>query len=179
MDCKYAVKNDLDNTKINHLEPFPLYLDCQDNHYLGNSIGNSTFKPNHTHHGSKTTHNKNHINKNHTRKLFPLIEKENLSDSIKLTGPSDISSKYTINKIFNLQNLLYNIPLSKIETQNIFLSVTANLKPLLKQKYQYLQTVIRQPKSWHKYKIKPMKADMTIRENTKLLRYSRNFRIQQ
>ena len=29
--------------------------------------------------------------------LFPLIEKEKLTDSMKLSGPRDIDSKYTIN----------------------------------------------------------------------------------
>ena len=31
LECKYAVKTDVDHTQINNLEDFPLYLDCQKN----------------------------------------------------------------------------------------------------------------------------------------------------
>ena len=44
----------------------------------------------------------------------------------------------------------------------------------LKQ-YQNLDPVIRQLKSWHKYKTKPVKADTTILGNKTLLRYFRKF----
>ena len=33
LECKYAVKTDVEQSQINHLKPFPLYLDCQNNHY--------------------------------------------------------------------------------------------------------------------------------------------------
>ena len=43
------------------------------------------------------------------------------------------------------------------------------------KKYQNLDPVIRQLKSWHKYKTKPAKADTTILGNKTLLRYYRKF----
>ena len=43
------------------------------------------------------------------------------------------------------------------------------------KQYQNLDPVIRQLKSWHKYKTKPVKADSTILGNKTLLRYFRNF----
>ena len=33
LECKYAVKTDLDQSQINNLQHFPLYLDCPNNHY--------------------------------------------------------------------------------------------------------------------------------------------------
>ena len=41
------------------------------------------------------------------------------------------------------------------------------------KQYQNLDPVIRQLKSWHKYKTKPVKADTTILGNKTLLRYFR------
>ena len=41
--------------------------------------------------------------------------------------------------------------------------------------YNHLDPVIRQLKSWHKYKTKPIKADSTILGNKTLLRYFRKF----
>ena len=43
------------------------------------------------------------------------------------------------------------------------------------EQYQNLDPVIRQLKSWHKYKTKPAKADTTILGNETLLRYFRKF----
>ena len=45
---------------------------------------------------------------------------------------------------------------------------------LFKQ-YQILDPVIRQLKSWHKYKTKPVKTNTTILGNKRLLRYFRKF----
>ena len=45
------------------------------------------------------------------------------------------------------------------------------------KQYQNLDPVIRQLKSWHKYKTKPVKADTTILGNKTLLRYFRKFNI--
>ena len=45
LECKYAVKTDLEQSKINNLQHFPLYLDCQNNHYEVNLFGTSAFKP--------------------------------------------------------------------------------------------------------------------------------------
>ena len=42
---KYAVKTDVEQSKINNLQHFPLYLDCQINHYEVDLLGTSTFKP--------------------------------------------------------------------------------------------------------------------------------------
>ena len=43
------------------------------------------------------------------------------------------------------------------------------------KQYQNLDPVIRQLKSWHKYKTKPVKADTTILRNKTILRYFRKF----
>ena len=44
LECKYAVKTDVDHAQINNLQHFPLYLDCQKTHYEVDLLGNSTFK---------------------------------------------------------------------------------------------------------------------------------------
>ena len=36
--------------------------------------------------------------------LFPLIEKENLTDNINVSVPPDIDSKFKINQVFNLHD---------------------------------------------------------------------------
>ena len=53
--------------------------------------------------------------------LFPLLEKENLTDNVNLSQPPNLDSKYTIYQVFNLHESLDNILLSKTETENIFL----------------------------------------------------------
>ena len=45
LQCKTAVKTDIDQSQINNLQHFPLYLDCQNNHYEVDFLGTSTFKP--------------------------------------------------------------------------------------------------------------------------------------
>ena len=45
LECKYAVKTDIDQSQINILQHFPLYLDCQNNHYEVDLLGTSIFKP--------------------------------------------------------------------------------------------------------------------------------------
>ena len=45
LECQYAVKTDIDQSQINNLQPFTLYLDCQNNHYEVDLLGTSTFKP--------------------------------------------------------------------------------------------------------------------------------------
>ena len=87
--------------------------------------------------------------------------------------PLNNDSKYTINHIFNLDDPLDTIPLSKIEVENIFLPVTERITLELLQKHQNLDPVIRQFKSWHKFKTKPIKADTTILGNKTLLRFLR------
>ena len=45
LECKNAVKTDIDQPQINNLQHFPVYLDCQNNHYEVDLLGTSTFKP--------------------------------------------------------------------------------------------------------------------------------------
>ena len=45
LECKHAVKTDIDQSKINNLQHSPFYLDCQNNHYEVDLLGTSTFKP--------------------------------------------------------------------------------------------------------------------------------------
>ena len=45
LECKYAVRTDVEQSQINNLQHFPLYLDCQNNHYEVDLLGTSTFKP--------------------------------------------------------------------------------------------------------------------------------------
>ena len=79
----------------------------------------------------------------------------------------------TINQFFNLHDPLVTIPLSKIEVENSFLPNTEKLTLELLKKYQNIDPVIRQLKSWHKYKTKPTKADITILGNKTLLGFLR------
>ena len=104
-----------------------------------------------------------------------MIEKENLNDKIKLSGPSPNDSKYTINQVFNLHDPLDTIPQSKTEIANNFLYPTETITLEILQKHQNFDPVIRQLKSWHKYKTKPTKADTTILGNKTLLPYFRKF----
>ena len=45
LECKYAVKTDVEQSQIKNLQHFPFYLDCQNNHYEVDLLGTSTFKP--------------------------------------------------------------------------------------------------------------------------------------
>ena len=45
LQCKTAVKIDIDQSQINNLKHFPLYLLCQNNHYEVDLLRKSTFKP--------------------------------------------------------------------------------------------------------------------------------------
>ena len=93
---------------------------------------------------------------------------------MNLSGLPNNDSKYTINQVFNLHEPLDTI-LSKTEIENIFLPITEKILLDLLQKHQNFDLVIRQLKSWHKYKTKPIKADITILGNKTLLRYFRKF----
>ena len=55
----------------------------------------------------------------------------------------------------------------------MFLPPTDKITLELLKQYQNLDPVIRQLKSWHKYKTKHVKADTTILGNKTLLRYFR------
>ena len=122
LECKYAVKTDIDQSQINNLQHFPLYLDCQNNHYEVDSLGTSTFKPiPYSQWIENNTQQKRIKHNSHKKDLFPLIEKESLTDKINLSGPQTNDSKYTINQVFDLHDPLDTIPLSKLEIENIFL----------------------------------------------------------
>ena len=92
-----------------------------------------------------------------------------------MSGPQTNDSKYTINQVFDLHDPLDTIPLSKLEIENIFLPPADKITINTLKQYQNLDPVIRQLKSWHKYKTKPVKADTTILGNKLLLRYFRKF----
>ena len=176
LECKYAVKTDKDHSQINNLQHFPLYLDSQNNHYELDVLGTSTFKPiPYSQWMKNNTQQKTIKQQPHKKDTFPLIEKENLTDKINLSGPPINDSKYTLNQVFDLDDPLDTIPLSKLEVENIFRPPTEKITLQLLQKYQNLDPVIRQLKSWHKYKTKPRKADTTILANKTLLRYFRKF----
>ena len=140
-------------------------MDCQNNHYEVDFFGNSIFKlipyPSWI---KNNPEQKPLKQKMYRTDLLLLIEKENLTGKINLSGPPDTDSEYTINQVFNLHDTLDNIPLSKLQIENIFLPNTKKLTREPLQKYQNLDPVIRQLKSWHFYKTKPMKADMNSRK---------------
>ena len=107
--------------------------------------------------------------------LFPQFEKENLTNNINLSGLPDIDSKNTINLNYNLHDPLHNMPHSKAEVEKIFLSAPDKVRIELLHKYQNLDQIIRQLKSWQKYKTKSIKADTTIPGNKTLPQYFRKF----
>ena len=51
LECKYAIKPDNDQSQINNLQHFPLYLDCQINHYEVYLLGTSILNQFHSHNG--------------------------------------------------------------------------------------------------------------------------------
>ena len=176
LECKYAVKTDIEQSQINNLQHFPLYLDCQNNHYEVDLLGTSTFKPIPYSQWIKNNTQQKRTKQHPPKKdHFPLIEKEDLTDKINLSGPQTNDSKYTINQVFDLHDPLDTIPLSKFEIENIFLPPTETITISTLKQYQNLDPIIRQLKSWHKYKTKPNKADSTILGNKTLLRYFRKF----
>ena len=128
LECKYAVRTDIVQSQINNLPHFPLYLDCQNNHYEVDLLGTSTFKPiPYSHSIKNNTQQKTIKQQPHRTDTFPLIEKENLTDKINLSGPPINNSKYMINQVFDLHDPLDTIALSKIEVENIFLPPTEKL----------------------------------------------------
>ena len=170
-ECKYAVKTDIEQSQINNLQHFPLYLDCQNNHYEVDLLGTSIFKPiPYSQWIQNNTQQKRIKHHSHKKELFPLIEKENLTDKINLSGPQTNDSKYTINQVFYLHDPLDTILLSKLEIENIFLPPTDKITINSLKQYQNLDPVIRPLKSRHKNKTKPVKADTTILGNKTLLR---------
>ena len=78
-----AIKTDIDQAQINNLQFFPLYLDCINNHYEVDLLGNSTFKPiPYSSWIKNKTQRKPIKQKLYKKSLFPLIQKENLTDNI-------------------------------------------------------------------------------------------------
>ena len=78
-----AIKTDIDQAQINNLQFFPLYLDCINNHYEVDLLGNSTFKPiPYSSWIKNNTQRKPIKQKLYKKSLFPLIQKENLTDNI-------------------------------------------------------------------------------------------------
>ena len=71
-----------------------------------------------------------------------MIEKENLTGKINLSGPQTNDSKYTINQIFDLHDPLDTIPLPKLEIDDIFLPPTEKIKLELLKQFQNLDPVI-------------------------------------
>ena len=77
LECKYAVKTDIDQSQINILKHFPLYLDCQNNHYEVELLGTSTFKPiPYSQCIKNNTQQKRIKQHSHKKDIFPLIEKK-------------------------------------------------------------------------------------------------------
>ena len=121
LECKYAVKTDKDQSQINNLQHFLLYLDCQNNHYEFDLLSTSTFKSIPYSHWIKNNTQKKRLKQQpHKNDPFPLLEKENLTDTMNLSVPLPNDSKYTINLVFNYHDPLDTRPLSKIEIENIF-----------------------------------------------------------
>ena len=176
LQCKYAVKTDLNQSQKNNLQHFALYLDCQNSYYEIYSLGKSTFKPiPYSSWIKNNTQQKPVKQKLYKKRSIPFIRKKNLTDNINLSGPPVNDSKYTINHVFNLHDPLDTILLSKIEIEITFLPITEKIALELLQKHQNLDPVIRKLKSWHNYKTKPLKADTTILGKKTLLDISENF----
>ena len=70
LECKYAVKTDIDQSQINNLQHFPFYLDCQNNHYEVDILGTYTFKPNPY---KNNTQQKKIKQQPHKKDPFPLL----------------------------------------------------------------------------------------------------------
>ena len=80
LECKYAVKADYDWAHLNNLQEFQLYLDCQNNHYEEELLGNSTFKPIPNSSCPKNKlQTKPLIQKMYRTNLFLLLEKQKLN----------------------------------------------------------------------------------------------------
>ena len=120
LQCKKAVKTDIEQSQVNNLQFFPLYLDCQNNHHEVDLLGKSIFKP-----ISYSSWIKNNAQQKPIKHklcktgLIPLIEKETLTGNINLSGPPNNDSNYPINPVFNLHDPLDTIPLSKREVEKI------------------------------------------------------------
>ena len=72
LQCKYAVKTDIDQSQINILQPFPLCLDCQNNHYEVDLLGKYTFQPIPYSSWIKNNTQQNQSNKYFTKQIYSL-----------------------------------------------------------------------------------------------------------
>ena len=91
---KPSFKKWCQRSQIYNLQHFPLYLDCQSNHYEVYLLGKTTFKP-----IPYSSWIKNNTNKN-------FIKKESPTDKIILSVPPNNDSKYTINHVFTVHDPL-------------------------------------------------------------------------
>ena len=88
LQFKSAVKTGIDQSEINSLQHFPLYLDCQKSHYEVDLLGKSTFKPiPYPSWIKNNTEQKPVKQKLYRKNLLPLIEKENLTININFNRP--------------------------------------------------------------------------------------------
>ena len=116
LECKYAVKTDIDQSQINNLQRFPLFSDCQNNNYEVDLLRKFTFKPIPYSNWIKNNTQQKQIRQQPSRKdIFLLVEKENLTDNRNLSGPLCNDSIYTKNQVIDLHDPLNTVPLSKIE----------------------------------------------------------------
>ena len=93
LQCKFTVKTDIDQSQINILQDFPLYLDCQNNQYEVDLIGKSTFKPIAYSSCIKKNTQQNPVKqKLFKTNRFPFIERENLTDNNNLSSPQNNDS---------------------------------------------------------------------------------------
>ena len=84
-------------------------------------LGTSTFKPiPYSHWIKNNTQQKQTKQQPRKKDPFPLKEKENLTDTINLSGPLPNDLKYTMNQVLNLHDPLDTIPLSKLEVEKNF-----------------------------------------------------------
>ena len=83
LECKYAKKTDINQSQINNLQHFALYLYRQNNRYEDDLLSTSTFKPIPYSHWTKN--NTQQKQQPHKKDPFPLIRKENLTDTINLS----------------------------------------------------------------------------------------------
>ena len=67
LECKYAIKTDINQSQVKNLQHFPLYLDCQNKHYEVDLVSTSTFKPIPYSHWIKIILNKKQSNNNNKK----------------------------------------------------------------------------------------------------------------
>ena len=65
LECKYAVKTAIEQSQINNIQHFLLYLDCQNIHYEVDLLGTSTFKPIPYSHWIKNNTQQKELSNNH------------------------------------------------------------------------------------------------------------------